>query len=297
MQQPNDRSFRFEISCDDLVHIASAVNNAQRMARGSNLKIVAAPVRVSETASELTWAFLNFVGQRDSAQRDELPAKTAKWAATLAKAASEVLEMLDADSRGPDGDQTPYVPPPNRLIDYPVRTPPAGYMSAIEMGDAARDAMLSEMQATLANPSAFGAHDVARVTVAALRQLRKLAEATQEGPVVSARVRLRRTNMADLALFRSLAKAFQELHGAPYSVTNTATAPDGSNRESTPTGKAMAWTLKLLRLAADRAKNTPLREVLEARASDAKKHPDGLARRMKQSTKRPRDSKGKKTEG
>jgi hypothetical protein len=254
----------------------------EKRANRAELKLSATPECISQIARDLTMAFVMYAGGRGSWERSERPGETKEWANRVVAAADEILLLLNADYRGPENDLPPRVPVQNRLTDYPPFSPPTGYKSAAELGDAARASMLAEVGASLSNPSIFGAHDVARVVVAGIRQLRALAVATAEDSVVQKRHAIRRTDWPTNALFRSFAEAYIALHGRRYTVTNTVKSSEGgtrrSERQSVAVGPSIVWTRRLLHIAAARAANTPLGDALNQLERRYRERTDGVAK-------------------
>ncbi len=180
--------------------------------------------------------------------------------------------------------------PAGCLIADPARSVP-GIGAAIALdndqrrGDAARDAMLAEAGIHLDAPSAFAAHDVARVAVAALRQLAALADTAARH---AAMVRPTSYDPAVRELFAELADAFEELYGRRYSVSNTPCNVKLSGRASRPGGPGPRWTLALFRHAADAAAGMPCEPALRRLASHSAQRPDGLAKRIRDARHLPR---------
>ena len=278
-------SIHFAIMPQDLAVLALEINEASLPTKGrvrKELQFKIPPAQIATIATDLTGAFSVFVGTRKNQRCEETPAQTAQWARRLAGVASKMLTMLDYDCRGPDGTIVPYVPIPSRLTNYPAHMPPKGFMSPNELEDDARKAMLNEVGGHIERPSIFGAHDVARMTVAAVRQLRRLAEARAEN---AESIRLHRTDWAAISLFRSVADAFTKLYGAKYTVSNPGKVPAGNSRLSMPSGQAMDWTLQLFDLAANRAVGTPLHQELSDFAGELHSKPDALAGRIREATR------------
>jgi hypothetical protein len=200
--------------------------------------------------------------------------------------AQQLLNLLRADSRGPDGTMPPYVPVPEWLIADPARRVPGigleiTLSTGESRGDAARDAMMAEAGIRIDDPSLFGAHDVARVAVAALRQLDSLAETAA---MHAASIRRTSYKPAIRELFAGLARLFERLYPEQIYSVITRARPNVSiqERASRPEGPAMRWTLGLFKHAADAATAADIvcAEALRDLANHYQARPDGLARRI-----------------
>jgi hypothetical protein len=250
----------------------------QRLAEAAKLPIIAPSTLLPGIACRIAAALLQYADSHGCKRQQPTLAGTVQRAHRIAKHADAVLKLLDADYRGPDGSLPPYVPLPGWLIADPARSVP-GIGTAI--ADAARAAMLAEAEMHLDAPSAFGAHDVARVAVAALRQLAALADTAAKHVAM---VRPTRYDPAVRELFAELADAFEELHGRPFAVSNQKRPVYGTSpqRESLPGGAAMRWTRTLFEHAADAAAGMPSEQALRQLAKDGADRQDGLAKRIRE---------------
>lgn len=258
----------------------------QRLAEAAKVPIVAGPRLLPGIACRIAAALFHYAAAHDGKRQQPTLAGTVRRGRDVAHNARAMLALLDADYRGPDGSLPPYVPVPGWLIADPARTVAGiGAATALDSGeargDAARAAMLAEAGMRLDTPSAFGAHDIARVAVAALRQLAALADTAARHVAM---VRPTRYDPAVRELFAELADAFEELHGRPFAVSNQNRPVYGTSpqRASHPAGAALCWTRTLFEHAADAAAGMLCEQVLRQLAKDAADRQDGLAKRIRE---------------
>lgn len=272
----------------------------RRIADAVRLPIMVHADAVDRVATELSAVLMRYALASSGPPQPKLAEATAR-AQAVAKHARELLTLLDADRPGLDGALPSYVPVPGWLIADPAgpvlreaaakgnadgRVVPTGEWDAAldtseRRGDAARDSMLAEAGARLDTRSIFGAHDVVRLSVAALRQLAALADTAGDR---NAMIRRTALDLPTVELFSAFAEVFGVLHDRKYTVSNRAMISNratAKGRESQPSGPAMRWTRALLKHAAEESQGARTTEALRKLAAWGEKKPDGLAARIR----------------